>query len=152
MPATGETNNFEGPTCKWSRYPHGNDLGTCKNGCQRAVKEEKGQLDTNRMKGLSCPVKTDDDKSCNVDRSPKATMESCDLSHMVNVSDISTRGLTTLYNVPSCCNLWSMAAPNKIYCFPGHPFGKIDDPCTYNTIEMDNPPTPSTTNVHATAY
>ena len=146
-PPTGKTDNLEGPACRRGRYTHRNDLGTCQNGRQRAVKEEKGQLDTKGIKDLPSPVKTDDDKRCNIARSPKAATESCDPSHMVNA-----HGLSVLYNVPGCGNLRSMAVSNKINDYPAHPFGKSDSPHDYNAIKTDNPPTPSTTNAHATTY
>ena len=152
VPPTGETDDLRGPTCGQNGYLCNNDLETCKNRDKRTVKEGKGQPNANGIGDSPCAVETDDDKSCNVDRSPKAATESCDPSHMVNASDASTRGLTALYNAPSCCDLRSTAPPNKIYRFPGHPFGEIDDPCDYNTIEANDLPTPPPSNAHAAAY
>ena len=80
-------------------------------------------------------------------------MESCDSSHMVNACDDSTRGLTALYNVPaSCCDLRSMAAPDKINHFLAHPFEEPVDPCDHNTNKMDDPPTPPDNNAQPAAY
>jgi len=146
---TGETDDLRAPACRQSGYPCRNDLETCQNGRQRAVKEEKGQLDTKGIESLPWSVETDNDKSCNVACSPKATMESCDPSHMVNADDTSTKGLTVLYNTPGCCDLRSTAVSNEINNSPAHLFGESDSPRYHNAIKTDNPSTPSTTNVHA---
>jgi len=149
MLPTGETDDLRVPACRQSRYLHRNDLETCQNGHQRAVKEEKGQLDTKGIKSLPWSVEMDDDKSCNIAHSPKATTESCDLSHMVNTDDTSTKGLTALYNTPGYHDLQSTTVSNEINNSPAHPFGKSNHPCDHNAIEMDNPPTPAIPNTRA---
>jgi len=69
VPSTGETDDLEGPACRRGGDPHGKDLETCKHGRQRTIKEGKGQLNANGIGSLPWSVETDDDKSCNVDRS-----------------------------------------------------------------------------------
>ena len=86
-PSNTETDNLQGPTCSQNGHSRQNDLGTCENECQRAVKERKDQPSAKGIKSLPCPVKTDENKSCSVKHSTKATMESCDSSHMVNTHD-----------------------------------------------------------------
>ena len=149
MLPTGKTDDLRAPACRQSRYPCRNNLETCQNGRQRAVKEEKGQLDTKGIESLPWSVETDDNKSCNVARSPKAATESRDPSHMVNADDTSTKGLTALYNMPGCRDLQSTAVSNEINNSPAHPFGESDSPHNHNAIEMDDPPTPTIPNVHA---
>ena len=128
-------------------------MGTCENRHQRAVKKRKGQLNAKGINGSPCPVETDENKSCSAEDSTKATTESCDLSHMVNTRDNSTRGLTALYNAPAgCCNLQSKAAPNKINQFLAHLFEASDNSCNCNANKTDNLPTPSDTNAQPTAY
>jgi len=143
---TGETDDLRAPACRQSGYPRRNDLETCQNGCQRAVKEEKGQLDTKGIESLPWSVETDDDKSCNVACSPKAATESCDPSHMVNADDTSTKGLTALYNAPGCRDLRSTAVSNEINNSPAHPFGESDSPHDHNAIETDDLSTPTIPN------
>ena len=139
-PPTGKTDDLQGPTCSQNGHSRRNNLGTCENGCQRAVKERKGQLSAKGIKSSPCPVETDENKSCSAQHSTKATMESCDLSHMVNAHDNSTRGLTTLYNAPAgCCDLRSKAAPDKINQFLAHPFEESVDPRDSNANKMDDP-------------
>ena len=153
-PPTGKTDDLQGPTCGQNGHSRRNNLGTCENEHQRAVKERKGQLSAKGIKSSPCPVKTDRNKSCSTQYSTKVAMESCDSSHMVNAHDNSTRGLTMLYNVPaSCCNLQSKAAPNKINQFLAHPFEESADSHDRNANKMDDLPTsPSDTNVQPTAY
>ena len=146
---TGETDDLRVPACRQSGYPRRNDLETRQNGRQRAVKEGKGQPNANGIEGLPWSVETDDDKSCNVARSPKAATESCDLSHMVNTDDTSTKGLTALYNAPGCRDLRSTAVSNEINNSPAHPFGESDSPRDHNAIETDNPSTPTIPNARA---
>ena len=111
VPPTGEMDNLRGPTCSQNGYLCNNDLETCK----RTIKGGKGQLNTNGIKDLPCPVEMDSNKSCNIDYSnAKAAMESGELNPMAQHG--TTIGLT-------------------IDC---------------NTIEMDDPPTPPTTNTHTT--
>ena len=154
VPPTGKTDNLQGPTCGQNRHSCQNDLGTCENGCERAVKERKGQLKAKGIKSSPCPVETDENKSCSAEHSTKAATESCDSSHVVNTRDNSTRGLTTLYNTPaSFCDLWSMAAPDKINHFLAHPFEETVDPCDRNANKTDDPPTsPPDNNAQPTAY
>ena len=153
-PPTGKTDDFQGPTCGQNGHSRRNDLGTCENGCERAVKERKGQLKAKGIKSSPCPVKMDKNKSCSTEHSTKAAMESCDSSHMVNACDNSTRGLTVLYNTPaSCCDLRSTAAPDKINHFLAHPFEETVDPRDCNANKMDDPPTsPPDNNAQPTAY
>ena len=142
--------DLEGPACRRGRDLHSNDLETCKEGHQWTIKEEKGQLNANGMEGLPWSVETDDDKSCNVDCSKiRAPTESGDPSHMSDTCDASTRGLTAPCNVSGRRDLRSMATSNKIYFFPSHSFGEMDDPRDHNAVEMDDLPTTSTTNMHA---
>ena len=141
MPPTGKTDDLQGPTCGQNGHSCRNDLGICENEHPRAVKERKGQLKAKGIRSSPCPVETDENKSCSAEHSTKAATESCDLSHMVNACDNSTRGLTTLYNVPaSCCDLQSTAAPDKINQFLAHLFKESVDPHDRNANKMDNPP------------
>ena len=56
-----------------------------KNSCKSTVKEGKGQPNANRVEDLSCPVKMDSNKSCNIDYSnAKAATESGDQSPMTS--------------------------------------------------------------------
>ena len=154
VPPTGKTDDLQGPTCSQNGHTRQNDLGTCENGCERAVKERKGQLTAKGIRSSPCPVEMDENKSCSAEHSTKAATESCDLSHMVNARDNSTRGLTALYNAPaSCCDLRSMVAPDKINQFLAHPFKKSVDPRNRNANKMDDPPTsPPDNNAQPTAY
>ena len=151
MPPTGETDDLEGPICSQNGYLCRNDLETCKNGHQRTVKEGKGQLNANGTEDLPCPVKTDRNKSCNIDySSAKATMESCDptLTASVQCSTIM-KGLTV--HASNCHDPWSTATPNKIcVCPPANVFREINNPCICNANEADDQSTRSISN--STAY
>jgi len=150
VPPTGETDDLEGPAWRRGGDPHGKDLETCKSGRQWTIKEGKGQLNANRIKSLPSSVETDDDKSCNVDRSKiRAPTESGDPSHMSDTRDASTRGLTAPCNASGRRDFQSTATSNKIYYFPSDSFGETDDPSNHNTIESDDPPTTSTANARA---
>jgi len=150
VPPTGETDDLEGPAWRRGRDPHGNDLETCKNGRQQTIKEGKGQLNANGIGSLPWSVEMDDDKSCNVDHSKiRAPTESGDPSHMSDMRDASTRGLTVPCNASGHRDFQSTATSNKIYFFPSHSFGEMDDPRDHNAVEMDDLPTTSTTNTHA---
>ena len=150
VPPTGKTDNLEGPAWRRGGDPHGNNLETCKNRRQWTIKEGKGQLNANGIGSLPSSVETDDDKSCNVDCSKiKAPTESGDPSHMSDMRDASTRGLTAPCNASGRRDFQSMATSNKIYYFPSDSFGETDDPHDHNTIESDDPPTTSTANTHA---
>ena len=153
-PPIGKTDDLQGPTCGQNGHLCRNDVGTCENRRQRAVKERKGQLKEKGIRSSPCPIEMDENKSCSAEHSTKATTESCDSSHMVNPRDNSTRGLTVLYNTPaSCCDLWSTAAPDKINQCLAHPFEESVDPCNCNTNKMDDPPTsPPDNNMQPTAY
>ena len=151
VPPTGETDDLEGPICSQNRYLCRNDLETCKNGCQRTVKEGKGQLNANGTKDLPCPVETDSNKSCSIDHSnAKAAAESCDpaLTATAQCSTI-TKGLTA--HASDRRDLWSMAISNKI-CVrpPANVFREINNPCICNANEADDQSTCSISN--STAY
>ena len=154
VPPTGETDDLRGPTCGQNGYLCNNDLETCKDRDKRTVKEGKGQPSTKGIRDSPRAVETDSNKSCNVDYSnAKAATESCDSALTANAQrGTTTKGLTAVCNASDCHDLRSMAAPNKICHFPGHPFGETDDPCDYNKIETDDPPTPPTTKAHTTAH
>jgi len=150
VPPIGKMDDLEGPAWRRGGDPHGNDLETCKNGCQRTIKEGKGQLNANGNESLPSSVETDDDKSCNMDRSKiRAPTESGDPSHMSDTRDTSTRGLTAPCNASGHRDFQSTATSNKIYFFPSHSFGETDDPHDHNAVKTDDLPTTSTTNMRA---
>ena len=63
-PPTGKMDDLQGPTCGQNRHTRRNDLGTCENRCERAVKERKGQLKAKGIRSSPCPVEMDENKSC----------------------------------------------------------------------------------------
>ena len=151
MPPTGETDDLEGPICSQNGYLCRNDLETCKNGHQRTVKEEKGQLNANRVEDLPCPVETDSNKSCSIDHSnAKAAAESCDPALMATAQcSAIMKGLTA--HASDHHDLWSMAISNKIcVCSPANVFREINNPCIHNANKADNQSTCSISN--STAY
>ena len=151
VPPAGETDDLEGPICSQNGYLCRNDLETCKNRCQRTVKEGKGQLNANGTEDLPCPVETDSNKSCNVDYSnAKAAAESCDpaLTATVQCSAI-TKGLAA--HASDHRDLWSTAISNKIcVCSPANVFREINNPWICNANEADDQSTRSISN--STAY
>ena len=127
MPATGEMDDLRGPTCGPNGYLCNNDLETCKNRDKRTEKEGKGQPSANRIKDL-VQLKWTATRAAML-----TTMQRPQWSHVIQVPqplhNVALQQRDSLQSAmhPMHHDLWSTAAPNKIYHFSGHLFGETDD-------------------------